>query len=324
MASRHSGSRRRPQGPAGPQGEQGEQGEQGPQGERGPEGSIESEPQDGVTYGRRDGDWASVLPTIGGTISGSLQINGQLVITNPDNEITVDRGDGKGAFYFGLAHAKYISCDGTSYFFGPGAVTVDSIQTSQSTGSYWGSVIAGGYGLSTPSGGADAYMFHYNSPNIYINVNSATGWQIIGSVSDERLKYDIAPSTFDCLDAVKQMPLAEYRWRPQQRLQDKEPDPQYPPIKEPVDRFRSDGDAPPLIPVGFIAQHLYKSFPYGVEKGDDGNTDPRNHFVWDIDANTMLAVLTGAVQQLAAQNDALKEEITAIRATRTRRGKKDA
>ena len=37
-----------------------------------------------------------------------------------------------------------------------------------------------------------------------------------------------------------------------------------------------------------------------LEKGDDGNTDPRNHFVWDIDANTMLAVLTGAVQQLAA------------------------
>lgn len=72
-----------------------------------------------------------------------------------------------------------------------------------------------------------------------------------------------------------------------------------------------DGRAP-MIPVGFVAQRLYEVFPEAVKKGDDGEGDPQQRFNWDIDKTTMLATLTGAIQQLSAKVESLEARVAEL------------
>ena len=163
---------------------------------------------------------------------------------------------------------------------------------------------AGGWGIQTSISGGWVAAFHHNGwPHININT---IGWYRMDAGSDARLKTDIAPSTLDCLAAVRQMPLYQFRLQPPE-VPPSEPSPlmaqnSFPPIHLP--RNRRAGS---VIPVGLVAQELYKVFPAGVDKGDDGegDSDPKNRFVWSLDEAVMTAVLAGAVQQLAERMDDL-------------------
>ena len=156
---------------------------------------------------------------------------------------------------------------------------------------------SGGYGIGfsgSTNGGSNNFVLCWNSPNagvVNISIDGGAVVQGLQPVSDERMKLDIAPSTLDCLATVGQIPLHEYRWR----------DISDPTKYEEVVEARA---GEPLKPVGFIAQRVHEVFPEGVIKGDD-YTDHLGQ-VWNIETNTMLALLTGAIQQLAARLTALE------------------
>jgi hypothetical protein len=120
----------------------------------------------------------------------------------------------------------------------------------------------------------------------------------VANASDERLKFDIAPSSQPCLDTVLNIPLHEFRWKDHS-------DPGNP-VEDPN---------APLVPIGLIAQEVYDVAPYLVVKGNDvepGSKESRNDVplaVWNIDRNNMLAVLIGAVQQLSARVAALEARL---------------
>jgi hypothetical protein len=71
-----------------------------------------------------------------------------------------------------------------------------------------------------------------------------------------------------------------------------------------------DDPAAPLMPVGLVAQQLYKVAPYCVARGDGKpemrRGDDETNVIWALDIAAMLATLTGAVQQLAARVAALE------------------
>jgi hypothetical protein len=81
-----------PEGPQGPQGPMGVAGPVGPPGERGPEGPVGEAPGDGAAYGRSSGSWQPVLPSVGGTIVGGLNVGGALTMMGGQNQIYNDMG----------------------------------------------------------------------------------------------------------------------------------------------------------------------------------------------------------------------------------------
>jgi hypothetical protein len=153
---------------------------------------------------------------------------------------------------------------------------------------------------------ANAMAFTWNGTNAFVNVD-ATVFYPLASASDVRLKSDVARSRFDCLAALEQLPLNEYRW-----MDHPEPG-----------TVRHNPDAP-LVPVGFVAQQLHAQFPWLVVKGDDHEvlrdktaladrhrSDPGNG-IWDIDKNNTLALITGAVQQLSSQVKTLQTALAQV------------
>jgi hypothetical protein len=133
---------------------------------------------------------------------------------------------------------------------------------------------------------------------------------VITDPSDERLKEDITPSTFDCLGTVLRIPVHQFRWKPTRRDEES-------PVRDLGDkrtRIQADGRAP-MIPIGFVAQRLHQVFPEAVMRGDDGEIEPRQRFNWSVDKNTMLATLTGAIQQLCAKVDALETRVAQLEGT---------
>jgi hypothetical protein len=173
------------------------------------------------------------------------------------------------------------------------------------TGYFGGIVSAGLDGLRTPVGMQNRISFHWNGANIFGNIDSAIGWRQLDFTSDARLKEDIAASTFDCLDIVLRLPLQQFRWKPTIKPEDS-------PVRDVGDkrtRMQARDGRTPLIPVGFVAQLLYQVFPEAVCKGDDGEAEPSQRFNWDVDKNTMLATLTGAIQQLSAKVESLEARV---------------
>jgi len=116
--------------------------------------------------------------------------------------------------------------------------------------------------------------------------NGSTDWGLVNAC-DERLKEDIAPSTYDCLGTVRKLRLYEFRWKDHRK-------PGYPKPAKP---------GTPLTRVGFIAQRLKEDFPEGMQQlavkprydpgGIHGDTRLRN-----TDHNVMMALLCGAIQEL--------------------------
>jgi len=152
---------------------------------------------------------------------------------------------------------------------------------------------AGNLGLHTSLGGEHWYAFHWNG-NVFVNINNATGWLQLTNQSDERLKQDIAPATFDCLAAVEKIPLYQFRWR----------DNSTPGDIKPV------GSTPEtLIPIGLVAQRIQEVAPSLIVKppappataSSDAPFNPMQ-----IETNNMFALLLGAIKQLAARVEQLE------------------
>jgi hypothetical protein len=182
-----------------------------------------------------------------------------------------------------------------------------------------------GNGFEYPSlGGGNFFAFTWDGGGtpmaiLYVDGGGASYW--IANGSDERLKADIAPTQYDCLAAVNQIDLWEFRWK----------DHHIP--GEPV----YDPDAP-LVPCGFVAQRLHDQFPHLVQRGDshqdrlltraereerrqqrgvdaEGRDNPATpddiNLVWDIEKNNTMALLVGAVQQLTQRVQALEAQLAA-------------
>ncbi len=116
----------------------------------------------------------------------------------------------------------------------------------------------------------------------------------LANASDERLKLDIQPSTFDALDTVNRIPLFEYDWL---EMDD--------PWKLKEARVKSTKSPLNLRSrIGIIAQRLREVFPEGVTEGDD--FDDHLGRVWGLDQNVMIALLLGSIQQLTTRIEQLE------------------
>ena len=79
----------------------------------------------------------------------------------------------------------------------------------------------------------------------------------IQPLSDERIKDNIAPSTFDCLAAVMATPLFQFQWKDLGQTPDL--------------KTASVREGAPIVPVGFVAQRQHEVFPDSVIPGtEDG------------------------------------------------------
>ena len=136
------------------------------------------------------------------------------------------------------------------------------------------------------------FNFRWDGTYIYGRVDNVVDLGISNN-SDERLKTDIAPSTFDCLEAILKTPLYQFRWRDgrdTKKLFSAEP--------------RVDA---PTVRVGFVAQRQYEVFPESVMPGGEiGEGAEGATRIWGMDSNVMMAALCGAVQQLTTRIEALE------------------
>lgn len=124
---------------------------------------------------------------------------------------------------------------------------------------------------------------------VTVTIDNAAQYAL-ANASDERMKFDIAPSSLDCLATVLELPLAEYRWAD---------------VDDPNNlRGRRQRPDARLNRVGMIAQRVHRVFPEGVMQGD--TFDRVLGRVWQLDQNNMLALGFGAIQQLAARVAALE------------------
>jgi phage gp45-like len=151
-----------------------------------------------------------------------------------------------------------------------------------------------GRGIEYDNIGASGFNFRWDGAYIYARVDNS--YEIpLASASDERLKFDIAPATFDCLAAIQAMPLHQFRWRDYSDLTI-------------APQVREDA---PLVPIGFVAQRVRDVLPAAVNEGGEfGAGVAGATTMWQINSNTMLAALCGAVQQLAAQVAALESRVS--------------
>lgn len=119
--------------------------------------------------------------------------------------------------------------------------------------------------------------FAWNGTLVNVIVdNGGAIYALANAASDRRMKDEIAPSTYDCLDTVLQIPVRKFKWRE---------------------------DAKP-VRAGLIAQEIAEIFPEGVMPGDDDE----DHLgrIWQLEQNVLIAALIGAVQQLHAEIETLK------------------
>lgn len=150
-----------------------------------------------------------------------------------------------------------------------------------------------GSGVGYHNIGNTRFLFWYSPAVGYFqaNMDRAIGYAF-ASACDERLKQDIAPSEYDCLGAIRQVPLYQFRWQDYT-------DPSNP---------RPAARGAPVVPIGFVAQRLAEQAPDLVARAPrtirevEGPSDlPVSDVapaMWGVEANAMLATLVGAVQQL--------------------------
>lgn len=122
-----------------------------------------------------------------------------------------------------------------------------------------------------------------------ISVNSGGAVYALANASDARLKMDVEPSTLDALDIVGRLKLVEYDWLDVDTPWN---------LKQSRDRA-GKSKLTRRSRIGMVAQEVCEVFPEGVYAGDDFE----DHLgrVWGLDTNNMIALLVGAVQQLAAR-----------------------
>ena len=157
-------------------------------------------------------------------------------------------------------------------------------------------VYIGGRGFSTPHaawGSWNQFAFGWNTASdslARISVDNGGASYSLASASDRRMKDDIAPSEFDCLDLVSRLPVRQFRWR-------KFTDPW----------ALADARVPDeavMVRAGLVAQEIHEVFPEGVIPGDD--FDDHLGRIWQLEHNVLIATLIGAMQQMHAEIETLK------------------
>lgn len=144
------------------------------------------------------------------------------------------------------------------------------------------------YGVQAQSFSGDTTGFWYNG-SLVVRWNNS--WdQVCYMQSDARLKAEIAPTEFDCLDAILRVPVRQFRWR------DMSP------------RRRQPGFNPgeargALHRVGIIAQELAEIAPeFAAQPDNNDESDPEYEkqivHLYGVDHFSVIAALCGAVQKL--------------------------
>ena len=235
----------------------------------------------------RGGDWVNLFGIDG---SGNTRAAGEL--KSGGNMM-----NGGGIFYVANNYAYWFgrqSSDGTWYivdngvanlYYKDGNLSVNGVFQCNATGVRY-------LNLSTTNG----FNFRWDGNNILGRVDNAVEFQL-SNQSDERMKADIAPSTFDCLAAVMAMPLFQFRWR----------DGSGPPGSATTSEPKADA---PLVPVGFVAQRSRAVFPESVFAGGESVEGATR--IWSMDHNTICATLCGAIQQLVEANAALAARVETL------------
>jgi Chaperone of endosialidase len=283
--------------------------------------AIEGEPADGRTYGRKDREWqeaASIAREHGGrTLDEPTLIAPQIVLGGgAGNQLTrnavwtegvwryafdgpafVVSTTDTGLLQFNTAASGAAGAEitwGAAVQIGTGG-GVNAVGGVTSGGIVTGSngVSAGSLGLHTPLGGEYWYAFHWNG-NAFININNATGWLQLTNQSDERLKQDIAPASFDCLAAVEKIPLYQFRWRDN---------------STPGDIKSVESTPETLIPIGLVAQRIQEVAPSLIVKPPAPASTASSAAQFNpmqIETNNMFALLLGAIKQLTARVEQLE------------------
>lgn len=143
-------------------------------------------------------------------------------------------------------------------------------------------ILTGGRGVAYLNVGGNGFNFDFDGWSLYGRVDNAVSYPFWNVACDEVLKQDVAEASFDCLATVRKLRLYQYRrqdWRNPSRPR---------PAQAEV----------PTIPIGFIAQRLAEDFPEAVVR-PQAERRVGALGMWNVDVNTMLATLYGAVQQLA-------------------------
>jgi hypothetical protein len=167
---------------------------------------------------------------------------------------------------------------------------------------YWdpnagGTYYCGGTGISFVNftgGGQHTSAFQWSSPNASVvncSIDNGAAIQGFQPVSDARMKTNIADSTLDCLAMVGQLQIREFDWLDHADLD------------TPLAERQALPDS--HEPVGLIAQEVFDLFPSGVQAGD--TTTDTIGVMWNLKANSMLALLIGAVQALTARLEVLEQ-----------------
>jgi hypothetical protein len=267
-------------------------------------------PTDAKTYGRRDGAWQEVLPIEQAATPDTLYL-----------PINATIADGTWRYRVTGGAALLLVADNWLNFYSAASGTAGAPvswhpgMTLRTQGlSVNGSINVQGGGFNVGQGECLLWAgCRYSAWAPYNNLIGFTWWwptpgylnvlvdgggavyPIADAASDERVKQDIAPSTFDCLNAIEQIPLHQFRWMDQST----------PGQPKPVEQTPES-----LIPVGIIAQRLYEVVPsFVVRPPDVQAVSPplkAQLRVWSIQQNNMLAALIGAVQTLAARVEELE------------------
>jgi hypothetical protein len=298
----------------------GQQGQQGPQGLAG--GAMADAPSDSTVYGRMNAGWTRAVNRAGDTMTGALAVSYSLPVGATVSTIAASFHAGS---YF-VCNGYY---DGSSWRYAGlssvGALLAEPIAgggqlLAAPTGSAGGVItwqnginitggnvaipgqlnvnantviLSAGIGYYGVQNGGDLIAFAWGSPYIYGYVGGGSVYAI-ASASDARLKQDIGPSAFDCLDAISRIQVREFRWMKHEDSGNPEPDP-----------------TAPLIPSGLIAQEVYEVAPHLAIKGNDISRGRIEEpmMMWNIDPNNLMATLVGAVQQLTARVAALEARL---------------
>ena len=240
----------------------------------------------------------------GGSITGSLSVTGNFTaataaISGGLTAAAATVGSG------GLVVQANASVAGELDVAGPltvggnqrvtGSLTVGNSVAVTGNVSATADLFCAGTGVVYSNIGTNGFAFRWNGANAYLRVDNSIEIGI-QPLSDERLKADIAPSTFDCLAAVLATPLFQFRWKTLGETSDLE--------------TATVAEDAPLVPIGFVAQRQQEVFPASViPGGDTGRSAGGATTMWQMDHNALCAALFGAIQQLTERVAALELQL---------------
>jgi hypothetical protein len=165
------------------------------------------------------------------------------------------------------------------WYYGVGGFTIWGYGSLPSSGTTR-NLVVNGRGMNFPNVDGHGYNWNWDGTWVYGRVDNAVQIPFVNGC-DERLKQDIAPSQFDCLAALRKIRVYQFRWRN---------------FIDPI-RPKLARDTDPTIPIGFIAQRLHEDFPESVATFPTAKCKGALA-MWNVDVNTMMALLCGALQQL--------------------------